>query len=239
MGRSAFKVYQQLKVDADTFETVTKKIKEHLTPHTISEVEIAAFNKMHQHPSETIDAYVMRLREKAVNCKFDALNKELVQALLNRTNSIAYQKALLALDDRSLDNALKLARRMEMVERERPDHPPLNDINRIGTSRSAQPNISCGKCGRMHPSNNCPAYGLTCRQCGGNNHFAAMCRSKRVDQNAKPYQNNRQHNDYSTLSRNNNNNNSRNNYNNTGSSNYSSAQYNNNNHNNNANNVYI
>jgi len=36
----------------------------------------------------------------------------------------------------------------------------------------------CGRCGRFHRPNNCPAYGKTCNKCGGPNHFSYRCRSK-------------------------------------------------------------
>ncbi len=37
----------------------------------------------------------------------------------------------------------------------------------------------CGRCGSQHGPRECPAYGKSCRKCGGQNHFAKMCRSKK------------------------------------------------------------
>ena len=36
----------------------------------------------------------------------------------------------------------------------------------------------CGKCGKSHERDNCPAYGKTCNRCQGINHFKAVCHSK-------------------------------------------------------------
>ena len=36
----------------------------------------------------------------------------------------------------------------------------------------------CGKCGKSHEQGNCPAYGKTCNNCQGINHFKAVCHSK-------------------------------------------------------------
>ena len=36
----------------------------------------------------------------------------------------------------------------------------------------------CGKCGKYHEQDNCPAYGKTCNKCQGINHFKAICCSK-------------------------------------------------------------
>lgn len=40
--------------------------------------------------------------------------------------------------------------------------------------------VNCKFCGKIHEKNKkkCPAYGKTCKHCGKNNHFAAMCRTK-------------------------------------------------------------
>ena len=40
--------------------------------------------------------------------------------------------------------------------------------------------IKCSKCGRDHPSKQCPAYGKVCHACRKLNHFAKCCRSRKV-----------------------------------------------------------
>ena len=42
---------------------------------------------------------------------------------------------------------------------------------------------SCKYCGKEHPRDKqqCPAYGQTCKACGGSNHFAKVCNKKRVN----------------------------------------------------------
>jgi len=37
---------------------------------------------------------------------------------------------------------------------------------------------NCGKCGRQHEREKCPAYGKTCFKCQKLNHYASCCKSK-------------------------------------------------------------
>ena len=39
--------------------------------------------------------------------------------------------------------------------------------------------FKCSRCGRCHQPRQCPAYGKTCKGCGGRNHFASECRSRK------------------------------------------------------------
>ena len=40
--------------------------------------------------------------------------------------------------------------------------------------------IKCGKCGKQHPSKQCPAYAKICHACRKPNHYAKFCRSKKI-----------------------------------------------------------
>ncbi|KAK9746375.1 hypothetical protein QE152_g6141 [Popillia japonica] len=41
--------------------------------------------------------------------------------------------------------------------------------------------VDCGRCGRSHDHNRCPAYGKSCKKCGKLNHFAIKCKSRIVN----------------------------------------------------------
>lgn len=55
--------------------------------------------------------------------------------------------------------------------------------------------FDCKRCGTEHTSRSCPAYGKQCKNCKKMNHFARMCRSRKVhavdddvtDQQASPF----------------------------------------------------
>ncbi|XP_049515907.1 uncharacterized protein K02A2.6-like, partial [Dermacentor silvarum] len=48
------------------------------------------------------------------------------------------------------------------------------------TSNRGDPEVfKCRRCGRRHAARNCPAFGRTCRRCGGKNHFAVKCNSNK------------------------------------------------------------
>ncbi|XP_055914355.1 uncharacterized protein K02A2.6-like [Eupeodes corollae] len=39
---------------------------------------------------------------------------------------------------------------------------------------------TCGRCGQRHFYNKCPAWGVTCQQCRGKNHYAKMCNTNKI-----------------------------------------------------------
>ena len=39
----------------------------------------------------------------------------------------------------------------------------------------------CSKCGRDHQKGQCPAFGKVCHICNKKNHFAAVCKSRNVN----------------------------------------------------------
>lgn len=49
-------------------------------------------------------------------------------------------------------------------------------------SYGAKNNTNCGRCGRLHTKNNCPAYGKQCLKCKGWGHFAFKCKSLNVNE---------------------------------------------------------
>ncbi|KAH3872864.1 hypothetical protein DPMN_036087 [Dreissena polymorpha] len=60
-----------------------------------------------------------------------------------------------------------------------PDRRSGPNIARVKTREHFKQ--SCDFCGRKHPKTaKCPAKGVTCHNCGNNNHFAKVCRSKNV-----------------------------------------------------------
>lgn len=40
--------------------------------------------------------------------------------------------------------------------------------------------FNCKRCGKRHRPKQCPAYGKTCAKCGGQNHFAKQCLTKKT-----------------------------------------------------------
>ncbi|XP_026672572.1 uncharacterized protein K02A2.6-like [Ceratina calcarata] len=75
-----------------------------------------------------------------------------------------------------------------------PRHRPASSTNTVSTSNwgdrhlmeswdtnKGQQTRRCSRCNRTHPIRQCPAYGKACTNCKKLNHFATVCRSKRVD----------------------------------------------------------
>lgn len=60
-----------------------------------------------------------------------------------------------------------------------------NDELKLVNSKREKPKlpgdvIKCGKCGKQHPSKQCPAYGKIFHACRKPNHYAKFCQSKKI-----------------------------------------------------------
>lgn len=107
-------------------------------------------------------------------------------------------KRLLAAGDPSLEKALDICRAEELaVEQQRRMEETTRsvDVAAVGIesddeaiegtlaaiqSQPSQP-YKCGRCGGKHAPRKCPAWGKTCQKCQLPNHFARVCKSKRVN----------------------------------------------------------
>ena len=50
-------------------------------------------------------------------------------------------------------------------------------VQKTALQNNRQSMIDCRYCGKLHQSQQCPAYGKFCKKCGKKNHFANVCRS--------------------------------------------------------------
>ena len=85
-------------------------------------------------------------------------------------------------EDLTLQKAVDMARASE-ASREQMKHlrekeKEVNAVQKPGQGKGSKP-YWCKKCSKKHLPRSCPAYGKACSSCGGANHFATCCRSKK------------------------------------------------------------
>jgi hypothetical protein len=138
-----------------------------------------------QRQGESISDYADRLRKlaKCSGLANDAIDSKIVDAMTQGCTSVSLKRYLLHHADAKLDEAIKEGLIIESVENhlnEKLTKPSGGElINRIEHNETETNQARCGRCGRSHPSQACPAYGLECKRCGRRNHFAKFCKTKK------------------------------------------------------------
>ena len=160
---------------------VWEKFQAHIEPKVNFRVQRFYLQKYSQAGGESIDGYVTRCKLQAQKCKLNQTEAEerLIEQLIIGTNIAELQKELLGHDDKlTLEKALDIGRtteasisHMTQLQSVQSNHTNVHYV------RAANPSKGCRFCGRAHlKEDRCPAYGSTCKKCGGRNHWQAVCK---------------------------------------------------------------
>ena len=214
-GPEIDEIYDTLPIEAaaadgspiDTYESTANALTRYFTPKTNAAFEIYNFRQAKQEATETIDAFVTRLRKLAKTCNFSNTDGEVTNQIIFACHSQSLRRRALR-DDLSLDKLVAAARALELSETQaatvegrdrhvnavRPHTPADRGRQRShghGRSQSRRPAPSrqltgdnvkrntCDNCGYELPlkSKECPARGKSCTSCNKVGHFASVCRS--------------------------------------------------------------
>ncbi|MCG8046748.1 MAG: aspartyl protease family protein, partial [Candidatus Thiodiazotropha endolucinida] len=141
-----------------------------------------------------------RLRQLSINCDFTENDREIKSQIIQGCSSSRLRRRALR-EDQNLDELLKLARSMELSDKQacEIEHTEKSQSanavrafkNKSGTNRkknfrkSSDAKIhfkrqTCRNCGGEYPhvERQCPAKGKSCHACKKQNHFSSVCRSK-------------------------------------------------------------
>lgn len=143
---------------------------------------------------ESIVAYAARVREQAADCEFGdtrdrrvldhlihtVTRKDLVKRAIskrwdlntfireaNETEDLEMQMKDMKVEESSV---AKIGKKHDATRRKK---YPKNKTEKAGSTKACG---FCGLTGVHDPGKNCPAYGQSCRKCGGRNHFEKACR---------------------------------------------------------------
>ncbi|CAG2193058.1 SLC30A2 [Mytilus edulis] len=177
----------------DEYKVLKNKLNKYYLPKKNKHHARYLFLKMKPFKDEYTVTYVMRLREKAHACEFEATCDEriLEHCIQTITNQDLIKRAISK--GWNLDKFVEEAGQMEDTCLQMKDMK--GDPRDIGTfsANKIQSNRSnyrahdveenCGYCGFDHgEGNKCPAYGKQCRNCDKYNHFASVCRAEKKKQ---------------------------------------------------------
>lgn len=155
----------------------------------------------------SISQYVTELKLRAKTCEFGQLQESLIKdRVVCGITSDAMRERLLREADLTLEKAVQICIASEMTKgqilqmhdeernsqtlareskhvdavKHNQTHRNEQKIKNKESEKDKTSKLKCNRCGTGHASCNCPAYGKQCKNCEKMNHFAKMCRSKKV-----------------------------------------------------------
>ena len=147
-----------------------------------------------QQQGETVAELDLAIRALVTGCQFkEEKNSRLVDLLFHATKHYELKKAIQECKPEQLtyDKMIEEAKRIERSKVDAANYkgksnPPF--ANHTVSRRTFQSpgqrqrrnsnGKACTKCGFSHEWRNCPAFGINCKKCQGQNHYARMCTSK-------------------------------------------------------------
>ena len=127
-----------------------------------------------------------------MKCEFGELRERMLLCrLVFGLSSVKMKERMLRDPDVTLDRAMADIRAAEVTKaqlsRLAEGDKVTSSIAKIDAksegnhSRDEPAKFNCKYCGYQHVRGRCPAYGKSCKKCGGKNHFAKKCTVKSVN----------------------------------------------------------
>ena len=144
-----------------------------------------------QESGETVDQFVCRLRQRAINCEFGGNEGDYIRdQVIDKCYSSKLRRKFLEKEGAlTLDDLLRIARSQEAVDRQLTQYSTgqvnnqLTDhVNAVGDksdgntrSGKGKKYFSCDQEGHFSGDKKCPARDRACRVCGVIGHFKVKC----------------------------------------------------------------
>ena len=203
IGQQGREIYRTMEFTTEakdrTIKELLDKFNGYCNPKENVTVERHKFFMRSQEPNENIDQYATELSSLAATCDFGNLRDSLIKdRIVCGILEHSVKERLLREPDLDLNKALQICRASELSKQQ---------VKSIGSAPSAVHALNkrrvkgynkskivkkeekpfnrrfnassnkCGKCGKIHEKNKCPAFGRTCHNCQKKNHFSNVCRS--------------------------------------------------------------
>lgn len=190
MGQEAEVIYNKMTFTADAdknvYDKVIKKFTEYFEPKTNINYERAQFNLMKQMDGEPIESFVRRLYAQSAKCNFNKMENAEEELILSKLvvdiQDMNLSIELQRMNELTLHKCIDIARNAELVKQQ--NKQTTESVNYVNKSHHQKNNNNakasqmkhCKYCNQKHKARQCPAYGKQCKNCGGRNHFAGVCK---------------------------------------------------------------
>ena len=178
--------------DNSSVNEVLDKVENYLRQKRNVALDRVAFEERKQHDGEDFDTFYVSLRKLAEEGEIcqNCVETRLVTRIMSGIADVEVRQKLLAITPfPSLKTTVEICRSHESA---RKDSEILNDkvpIEKVTGKRTpweqnkCKPE-NCQRCGySKHPNDKCPARNSSCHKCGGEGHWANMCRNKQASRN--------------------------------------------------------
>ncbi|GBN10184.1 hypothetical protein AVEN_200649-1 [Araneus ventricosus] len=211
MGKDCLDIYNSFGLsaeDSERFDIVIKSFDDYFSPKKNTVIARYKFFNCVQRENESVDSFVTNLKVLAKDCDFETQEENLIRDLLIiDIKDITIKEKLLIESDLHLDQAVQYCRAKEsrnqqiqiMTHNETVVNsvkgratlntsPSINKRGKIKTrvSHEEERGDKLGKrryskCNTIHVFRKCPAFGKYCHKCHKLNHFATVCRNKKIN----------------------------------------------------------
>ena len=179
----------------DEYSLAIGALDNYFLPQTNMPYERHCFRQLQQGDNETIDQFVMRLRQQADLCNFaEQKDDHIRDQLIDKCKSDVLRMQLLEKRDVTLVNALEIARAKEAAEKQATkmvtNKVSQAEVNIVHSKAKPYPKqqkeshgkkgkcFRCGREGHYAKDKDCPARNEACRKCHKTEHFQSQCRTK-------------------------------------------------------------
>ena len=185
--------------EEDGLPALLEKFEAYCNPRRNIVLERFNFHARIQQPGETITAFLAALRSLIATCDFPDPENMIRDRLVTGVADRATQRALLRQADLTLTAAVDIALSEEASHRDQQcmagaagdafsarevnasslpsTAPGTREVSAISRPSPVPGAVQCRFCARAHvmQRSRCPAWGKSCHNCGGRNHFSACC----------------------------------------------------------------
>lgn len=167
--------------DKENMEILIAKLEECFNPPKKETVERFNFFSRVKKQNESIEQYIMILKEKAKTCNFNDMIDSLVRdKIILDTHDKILRKKFFEADNLDLQKLVAIyndyhinAEKMKQITKEnKTESENLTPPKQVSNSAKKG---GCWRCGTTHPQGKCPAWGSKCTKCNDTNHFTHCC----------------------------------------------------------------
>ena len=191
VGYGALHVYNAFYWDENepkTIENVIIKFRTYCKPKKNVTYERFVFMSRKQKSNESINDYLVALRNLIKQCEYGSLTDSILKdAIVMGLRNKKTQEILLREADLNLDKCINIVQAAERAHNhsyfiaQEKNNDESMDIDKVTASNNNEKPKRCKFCGNEHVwgRKHCPAFGKSCSNCGGSNHFMKVCKTKK------------------------------------------------------------
>lgn len=186
--------------DKDDMDILIEKLENYFNPPKNEVVERYQFFTRTKKQNESIEQYIIILKEKAKSCNFKDITDSIIRdKIVLDTNDKILRKKFFEVDNLDLPKLVAIyndyninTEKMKQITKANTQNTTTKKIKQIternkGESAKFTQKLpdnnekkNCWRCGHQHPLGKCPAWGSKCTKCDDVNHFTQCCKGPAI-----------------------------------------------------------